>query len=117
MKKILIILFALNLSLVTFAENNETKQAKSESETAKTVDLKGSVQDLQTGEMLVGVEVKIEGTNLKTYTNLDGNFTFSSVKPGDYKVVANYISYEKNTQSFTVSGNSNEVKLKLQNSN
>jgi hypothetical protein len=79
--------------------------------------LVGSISDAKSGESLVGVEVKIEGTDLKTYTDFDGNFTFNNVKPGEYKVVANYISYKPGAEKLEASAKNNELKLKLQPSN
>lgn len=55
----------------------------------------GRVNDLSTGESLVGVEVSIEGTDIKTYTDLDGNFTFSSLPAGTYNIILSLISYNK----------------------
>jgi hypothetical protein len=54
---------------------------------------------------------------LKTYTDFDGNFTFNNVKPGEYKVVANYISYKPGAEKLEASAKNNELKLKLQPSN
>ena len=69
------------------------------------------------GEALVGVEIKLEGTDLKTYSDFDGNFSFDNVKQGEYKVIANYISYEKKTETLKISPNENELKIKLHSSN
>lgn len=60
-----------------------------------TVYFTGTVKDRATGEYLVGAEVEIEGANLKTYTDFDGNFSFENVVPGTYNILASYISYEK----------------------
>ena len=54
---------------------------------------------------------------MKTYTDLDGNFTFKNVKPGEYKVVTNYISYQKKTEVLNVTANDNKLQIKLQSSN
>ena len=96
MKKIAIVLFFVALTTVTFAESKVAK-----TETASTVvapvatELSGLITDKNSNEILTGVEVKIEGTNLKTYTDLDGLFSFKNLTPGEYKLVANYISYKK----------------------
>jgi len=60
-----------------------------------TISLSGRVLDLTSGETLTGVEVELEGTGLKTYTDLDGNFLFENIRPGTYNIVASFISYEK----------------------
>ena len=115
MKKISI-LFALVLTVfVVTAKENENKG--SDNENAATIVLKGNVADVHSGESLVGVEVKIEGTDLKTYTDFDGNFTFKNIKPGDYKLVTNYISYQKQTEDLHLSARENKLTIKLQSSN
>jgi protocatechuate 3,4-dioxygenase beta subunit len=115
MKKLAII-FLLAVSVI--AVNAKEKDVKpGETETPATMVLSGSVADQYSGESLVGVEIEIEGTDLKTYTDFDGNFAFKNVKPGEYKVVANYISYQKKTEVLTVSTKEKELKIKLQTSN
>ncbi|GAO28352.1 beta-sandwich domain-containing protein [Geofilum rubicundum] len=66
------------------------------------------VLDKTTGESLTGVEVRVEGTDLKTYTDFDGKFVFENVKAGEYKVMANYISYGNN-ETKPIKVNSNEL--------
>jgi len=114
MKKLL---FAALIVFLAFAVNAEEKKGKATVDTnseATTV-LSGIVADSNSGELLVGVEVLLEGTDMKTYTDFDGNFTFK-VKPGEYKVVANYISYKKTTETLKVDNEKNRVQIKLENS-
>jgi hypothetical protein len=54
----------------------------------------GKVVDNKTGESLVGVAVSVEGTDIKAYTDLDGNFTINSIDPGNYNLVLSLISYK-----------------------
>jgi protocatechuate 3,4-dioxygenase beta subunit len=114
MKKILIGFLSIMLAVAVTANEKEGKTAVN-SDNAATVALSGTVLDSNSGELLVGVEVKIEGTDTKTYTDLDGNFTFDNMKPGEYKLVANYISYKKCTEILKVDGKENQVKIKLEN--
>ena len=115
MKKITI-LFMLVLTVFALnAKENESKATDTESN-ATTV-LTGTIADENSGESLVGVEVKIEGTDLKTYTDFDGNFSFKNVKPGEYKLVTNYISYQKKTEVLNITAQENNLKIKLQSSN
>ena len=116
MKKILIGFLSLMLALAVTAKENEVKK-ESTTDTSATIALVGSISDANSGESLVGVEVKIEGTDLKTYTDFDGNFTFNNIKPGEYKVVANYISYKPVAEKLEANAQNNELKLKLQPSN
>ena len=115
MKKIVIAAFLI-LSVV--AVNAKEKEGKlSDSEGTATVMLTGSIADEKSGESLVGVEVKLEGTDLKTYTDFDGNFSFERVKPGEYKLQANYISYQKESKVLNVNKKENNLEIKLQASN
>lgn len=113
MKKIIFSLLALVLTIAVNAKENETKNAAT-SDNAASIVLAGTISDANSGESLVGVEVKIEGTDLKTYTDFDGNFTFSNVKPGEYKVIANYISYKPMSKTLEANAKNNELELKLQ---
>ena len=116
MKKLL---FAFILALAVISVNAREKENKSATDADNTasVVVSGSISDMKSGESLVGVEVKLEGTDLKTYTDFDGNFTFKSVKPGEYKVVANYISYKTSTETLQAGKNEKDLKIKLQASN
>src|SRR5579862_7721810 len=58
---------------------------------AKTGDVRGTVfiVDSQTGQsMMPGVQVRLEGnpTSLETVTDQQGNYTFSEVTPGNYRI-------------------------------
>lgn len=69
--------------------------------------ISGVIVDQNTGEALTGVEVKLNGTDTKTYTDFDGKFVFNEVKPGNYSVEAKIISYEPIVRSVNV--NTNEL--------
>ncbi|MFA5328861.1 MAG: carboxypeptidase-like regulatory domain-containing protein [Prolixibacteraceae bacterium] len=112
MKKIIFALLVAFVSTSTFAEKTETKaEAKAE---AAIVSLSGNVIDEVSGEALVGVEVKVEGSDKKAYTDFDGHFVIDNVKAGDCKLVSSYTSYNKNEKSFTVNSKNNQVKIELQ---
>ena len=84
---------------------------------AQTITLKGKVIDFNSGESLTGVEVAIEGSTIKAYTDFDGNFEIKDVKPGNYNLVASYISYSNSlVENFKASGTENNVEIKLQTS-
>ena len=102
----------LVIALVLFVGLNSFKSDKKASEAATTESsmlnnsITGLVIDNSTGEALAGVEISIEGTQLKTYTDFDGKFAFESIQPGDYKVCTKYISYEmKESQPIKVNRN------------
>lgn len=115
MKKITILFLLVLAVFAVKAKENENRN--SDTENTAAVVLTGTVADKISGESLVGVEVKIDGTDLKTYTDFDGNFSFEGVKPGEYKLVTNYISYQKKTEVLNVSAQGNNLKIKLQSSN
>jgi protocatechuate 3,4-dioxygenase beta subunit len=93
MKKILIGIFAL-LLVVAVSANDKGEKTNNDTQNTATVVLSGTILDSNSGELLVGVDVQIEGANAKTYTDLDGSFLFENIKPDEYKLVANYISYK-----------------------
>ena len=112
------IFLAILLVFATFVVNAKEKDGETkDSENSATLVLSGTVADENSGEALVGVEVKIEGTDLKTYTDFDGKFAFNNVKPGEYKVVTSYISYQKNTETLHITSPEKDIKIKLQSSN
>jgi hypothetical protein len=116
MKKLIIGFLSIMLAVAVTANEEEGKTAGN-SDNSATVALSGTVFDSTSGELLVGVEVTIDGTETKTYTDFDGNFSFDNMKPGEYKLVTSYISYKKSSETLKVDSKENQVKIKLENSN
>ncbi len=113
-KAILSIVFVALLGFV-YAGNEGEINGKSPVSPSQTISLSGSVIDFESGEALTGVEVKLEGTDIKTYTDFDGNFEFDGVKPGNYNIIASYISYDKSlVENFKANVENSEVDIKLQ---
>ncbi|UCF69850.1 MAG: TonB-dependent receptor, partial [candidate division WOR-3 bacterium] len=56
--------------------------------------INGRVIDAETGGVLVGADVVIEGTDLGAATDAEGEFVVLYVPAGTYKVTASYISYD-----------------------
>ena len=54
----------------------------------------GKVLDAVSGEPLIGVTVKIEGTRVGAKTNLDGLYTLA-IEPGQYTLTVSRLGYEK----------------------
>ena len=75
LKKIVFLLIALAISLVSFAQNKGTV-------TGKVVD--------ENNEPIVGGSVIIKGTKTGTVTDVDGNFTLQNVEDGT-ALIFNYI--------------------------
>jgi hypothetical protein len=112
MKKVILSVFIACASLAVFAEKTDSKaETKSESTVCS---LSGNIIDEISGEALVGVEVKVDGSDIKTYTDFDGHFVINNLKSGDCKLVASYTSYSKAEKNFKVDLNNNKVKIELQ---
>ena len=118
MKKVIFAILVTLVSTSAFAEKTDTKsETKTATKTEATVlSLSGNVIDEVSGESLVGVEVKIEGSDIKTYTDFDGHFVINNLKAGQGKLVASYTSYNKNEKAFSIHSKNNQVKIELQTS-
>ncbi|MBN1540678.1 carboxypeptidase-like regulatory domain-containing protein, partial [candidate division KSB1 bacterium] len=64
---------------------------------ATTGKIAGQVTDAQTGEVLPGVNVLIEGTTMGAATNLEGRYNILNVPPGSYSLRASMIGYSTYT--------------------
>ena len=117
MKNIILSIVFVALIGIAYADNEGNTSNASESSPVEMVSLSGTVIDFQSGEVLTGVEVIIEGTDIKVYTDFDGNFEIDNVKPGNYNIIASYISYDKSLiENFKADMDNNEVDIKLQSS-
>lgn len=92
MKKSIAILFLLLLNISVFAGNPGSD----------VMFVSGTVVDQQTNETLAGVEVRVKGTSIVTYTDFNGNFFLSDLPSGTYELSFRYITYESTK---TVTGN------------
>lgn len=124
MKKVLFTLLSITIVAFSFAANSDNAANKNKSaETASTapaavVSITGKVVDLTSGEALAGVEVAIEGSSKKVHTDLDGNFKLDNLKPGEYNVIASYISYNKSfIEKLEVVKSNQELDIKLKSAN
>lgn len=106
-------MLALTFTLSTFAKSDKaTPEITTAAEPTVAIELKGLVIDKSSNEALVGVEVSIEGTNEKTYTDFDGHFNFKNLHPGKYKLVTSYISYNMVVTEVT-DLKSDDIKIEL----
>jgi hypothetical protein len=112
MKKIIAIVFLLSFisGNAIFAGNDEEP-----GNPPITTAISGKVFDKNTMEELAGVTVQIEGTDIKAYTDIEGNFSIDGVKPGKYNITVTYISYKETELSGVnidaVDSNDLEIKL------
>jgi hypothetical protein len=118
MKKVFLALVFITFLGFAYADNEGNLSNPSESAPVEMISVTGTVFDFSSGETLTGVEVSIEGTDIKVYTDFDGNFEIDNVKPGNYNIIASYISYDKSlVENFKADSNNNQVNIKLQESN
>ncbi|MBN2486359.1 MAG: carboxypeptidase regulatory-like domain-containing protein [Bacteroidales bacterium] len=76
--------------------------------------VKGIVIDKITGETLVGVKVVIEGIEHEVYTDFDGRFEFTGIKPGKYNVICNLVTYQgARVEKISIDGNSCQKQITL----
>ncbi len=114
MKKLVLSILMIAFLGFAYAGNDDTKDSKSSTAIVTTISVTGKIIDFNTGETLTGVEVKIEGTQLKAYSDFDGNFFFENVNPGKYNIIASFISYKKSlVEDYNADGNSS-IEIKLQ---
>lgn len=114
MKRVIFAILVVFAATIAYAEKTDSKSgAKSES---AAVSISGNVIDQASGEALVGVEVKVDGSDLKTYTDFDGHFVINNLKSGDCKLVASYTSYNKSEKTYRLGAKTDPVKIELQNS-
>ncbi len=80
-----------------------------------TAILTGSVRDQQTQEALIGVTIRLEGTELGATTDIEGNFRLAGIPPRSYNVIASYIGYQPQTKFNIVvtTGNTNQANFQL----
>jgi hypothetical protein len=117
MKRLILSIMLVAFLGFVYADNEGTKSNASEAAPVETLCLSGTVLDFNSGETLTGVEVTIEGTDIKVYTDFDGKFEIGDVKPGNYNIIASYISYSKSLiENFKADIDNNEVDIKLQSS-
>ncbi len=67
------------------------------------------VVDANSGEYLPGVSIKIDGMDKTYYTDLNGEFSFIGIEPGEYDITCNYISYQTATRE-NIKVEKNELK-------
>lgn len=111
MKKVALII----LSIIFFTAVSSAFTDNTGDGAPKTVSLSGKVIDKSNQETLAGALIRIEGTDLETYTDFDGNFTFTGLLPDTYKVKCSMISYSDIEEEIEIDQKSNNIEIKLQN--
>lgn len=55
----------------------------------------GTVKDAQTGEVIVGANIIVEGTYLGAAADINGYFSVHNVPPGEYRISVSALGYQK----------------------
>mgnify|MGYP006278773949 CR=1 FL=1 len=115
MKKISILLVLAVFISSAFAGKTNVKESDKSGE-SKAVCISGKIMDMKTNEELVGAIVQIEGTDISTYTDIDGTFSIENIQPGQYDIKVEYISYKnEEIEDLEVSANKdNKINIKLE---
>ncbi|TXB64749.1 carboxypeptidase-like regulatory domain-containing protein [Vicingus serpentipes] len=92
------------LSVIAFANNNETTKIK-------TTTLQGKVVD--NTESLTGVKVTIDNQETVVYTDFDGNFSLENIPVGTHKIELSLITYKNKEVSVDLS-QENKIEIKLE---
>jgi hypothetical protein len=74
----------------------------------------GTVTDKSSNETLPGVEVRVKGTDIVTYTNFDGNFYLPELPKGTYTLEFSYITYSSATVIADGSNAEPEITVEMQ---
>ncbi|MCB0265929.1 MAG: TonB-dependent receptor [Calditrichaeota bacterium] len=75
---------------------------------AQQVMLKGTVTDASTGEVLPGVNLMIDGSNLGAASQIGGDY-FIYLKPGKYVIIAQFVGYKTDKKSVTITSGETPV--------
>ncbi|MDP1995199.1 MAG: carboxypeptidase-like regulatory domain-containing protein, partial [Ignavibacteria bacterium] len=61
----------------------------------QTGKISGKVVDAETGEAIIGANIVIEGTFLGAAADFDGYYFINNIPPGEYRIVASAVGYQK----------------------
>ncbi len=94
--KSLIFTVVLIISLGSaIAENGNKSNASTNN---KNATVSGKIVDIKTGESVAGACVTVLGTDIKVYTDLDGNYFISNLSSGVHTLNVNMISYKTKSE-------------------
>lgn len=82
---------------------------------AQSAVVRGSVSDSENNEPLPFANIVVEGTQIGTTSDLDGNFTITGLEPGYVNLVASYLGYETTVSEDILLSNNNVpfIEMKL----
>lgn len=110
MKKITLIFSAIILSALI----NTSFAGKTGGEVPKTVSISGIVVDKTSQEAIAGALIKIEGTEIEVYTDLDGKFAITNIVPDTYRIKCSMISYTDGEEEIEIDETMKNFEIELQ---
>ena len=101
LRRVLLSLAFLTIAILSWAQNGT---------------ISGNVTDGKTNEAIIGANVYIQGTQVGSATDIEGNFSIANVKPGTYSLVVSFITYKSHIIPDVVveSGKISEIKVAMQ---
>lgn len=91
-----IFVFILLLSAISYSQNSSS--------------INGQLIDLEfNNEPLAFGTISIKGTVNETTANLDGNYSFDNISPGEYVLIYSFIGYETKEKIVQVASDKNVV--------
>jgi hypothetical protein len=101
LRRVLLSLAFLSISILSWAQNGT---------------ISGNVTDGKTNEAIIGANVYIQGTQVGSATDIEGNFSIANVKPGTYSLVISFVTYKSHIIPDVVveSGKISEIKVAMQ---
>ena len=105
--KITTLIIAVLISSATLFAANEKAPI------AATTSISGQIFDKTTGEALAGVKIELNETVV--YSDLDGNFEFTNIVPGNYKINSSLISYTSSIVEIDCKTNTKDLEIELDN--
>jgi hypothetical protein len=82
---------------------------------AQTGNIKGRIYNSKNNEPIPFTNIIIEGTNIGSTSDLDGNFIFTNVKPGFLKIAASFVGFERfiSTEFMVTSGKTRYIDIPM----
>jgi hypothetical protein len=77
--------------------------------------ISGKVVDTESHESLAGVKVSVEGTNISTYTDINGKYTLFIPQGTDTKISFSLVSYRDNVIPGSNASVNGEINLESSN--
>ncbi|MFT4695494.1 MAG: hypothetical protein ACI8RY_000654, partial [Urechidicola sp.] len=72
---------------------------------AQTGTVKGFVYDKESGEPIIFTNVILKGTSIGIQTDVNGYYSITKIKPGEYVLSVSNLMYEKFEKSIVIKSN------------